>query len=269
MSDHAETVKEPDSPAVESAPTETLEVGASEGEAAPSSDSPSETSEDSSAVEALKRRLSQKTYLQREAERERDALRAQLEAQQQPKQPEPQGDLRIPVESDYADPDEYRRDMEAYTDRKVQATLSARDAERAASEAQAAKQRSIAAYREKCAAYAGETPEFVDDVRDSRVPVTEAVMDYLVESDRPAELTHYLAKNPEHAARIEGMGPVAAARELARVELALGDAQGKKLSDAPPPMSDVEDGPTADPDDLSDTLSVEEWMRRRNRRIAS
>jgi len=266
VSDHALDVNEPVDPVEAPSAPETIEQDvAGEAAEAPSESSPEQESR-------AQKRIRELTFKQREAERRAaaaEAKAAELEKSQSQPPPEPEG-LQAPVESDYEDPAEYRQALDAYTDKKLEARLAARESAQNADRQAQAQRKRIQSYMDQCAEYAANNPEFGEDVAAAQeaglLADSPHVVDYMTESDRAAELTHYLAKNPEHAQRIEQMSPVAAARELAKVELALGEP--KTISKAPSPMSDVEDGQNLNPNELEDGLSVDEWMARRRRSLA-
>jgi hypothetical protein len=61
--------------------------------------------------------------------------------------------------------------------------------------------------------------------------------DLILDSDEPAKLIHYLGKNPEIAAELDGLTPGRMARKLASIELAM-EAK-PKTSAAPKPLEPV------------------------------
>jgi hypothetical protein len=79
-------------------------------------------------------------------------------------------------------------------------------------------------------------------------------------TEAPAEISYYLAKNPEHALAIASMHPALAMRELGKLEVQI---TSKRVTSAPPPPRTV--GGTSDTSSrgLSDDLSPDEWYRRR------
>lgn len=267
MSDHAEDVQQPDEPVAESSPAEQVDQGAAEGTATPS-DSPPEN--EPPRESGAQKRIRELTWHRRQAEARVQELEQELarrpEAAPQPSQPA-QGNAP-PVESDFDSREEYQQALDTFTTSRVQTMLAEREqqAERQSREAEARQRQD--AFRDACGQYAADNPSFLEDIEGAKMEAKPHLLEYMVSSEAGPQLLHYLAKNPDHASRIEAMPNVAAIRELALVESTIGQAQGKRLSDAPPPMSDVSDGPTVDPDDLSDNLSVEEWMERRRRKLA-
>jgi hypothetical protein len=99
--------------------------------------------------------------------------------------------------------------------------------------------------------------------------------------DGPA-VAYYLGKNPEAAAAIAQLPPSAAARELGKLEARLAFEREKArtpatparsaVSQAPPPPPKIEASepdvaPVSAGDPDSDKLSVNEWMRRREKEV--
>lgn len=85
----------------------------------------------------------------------------------------------------------------------------------------------------------------------------------ILDSEAPAALIHYLGKNPEIAAELEGLTPGRMARKLLAIETKMNEKP--KTSSAPKPLEPVR--PAAASNDLSDDLSAEEWARRRNKEL--
>lgn len=261
MSDHAEDVQEPVEPVEESSTSEQLGQDAPQGDAPPS-DSSTENGKPESGAE---KRIRELTWHRREAERRAQEAEQRLrELESRSKQPEqPQGDLRVPIESDYDDPEQYRKDLDAYTREVYRREAEAVQRQARERETEAQREQRIADLRDRVGKYAAENPDFVEATQNASMAPLPHLIDYMADSDKAPELLHYLAKNPDHASRIEALSPVAAARELARVEYELEQTQAKRLSDAPPPMGDVDDGPTATPTEVTDKQSVSEFLAAR------
>lgn len=69
-----------------------------------------------------------------------------------------------------------------------------------------------------------------------QLPVTEYAADIIAESDKSAEITYFLAKNPSEAHRIATLPPHQQGRALAQIEAKLSVGQPRKTSSAPPPV---------------------------------
>lgn len=69
------------------------------------------------------------------------------------------------------------------------------------------------------------------------VPITEQIADIIRSSDSAADLAYWLGKNRAEAMRIAQMPPIAAARELGRIEASLSAPKPRTESNAPPPIN--------------------------------
>lgn len=111
----------------------------------------------------------------------------------------------------------------AYIDGLVEQRLTKRDQERQQRAAQAEFSRRTAEVRAR-------RPDF-DELIDSvaHIPVSQAVNEALLISERPGDIMCELASNPAELARISALPPIAAAREIGRLEAQL-------TSSTPPPV---------------------------------
>ncbi len=91
-------------------------------------------------------------------------------------------------------------------------------------------------------------------------PLGEAILD----ADDPAALLHHLGNNPEIAAELQGLTATQVARRIARIEIEIGKANEPKRSNAPKALTPVK-SVAKDDGGLSDNLSTEEWIKRRNK----
>lgn len=81
----------------------------------------------------------------------------------------------------------------------------------------------------------------------------------VLQTEAPAEISYYLAKNPEHGIAIASMHPLAAMREIGKLEAQF---TSKRVTSAPPPPTTVGQSSKAT-SGLSDELSAKEWYARR------
>lgn len=87
--------------------------------------------------------------------------------------------------------------------------------------------------------------EALDLVRSDDFPMTPAIAEYLLDADHKAAMVKYLADNEDEAFRISRLGPVAAVKELAKVEARFSAKPKPKTSSAPPPPATVSGGAAA------------------------
>lgn len=85
------------------------------------------------------------------------------------------------------------------------------------------------------------------------LPVTTAMAATIALSDSGPEVAYHLGRNPGVAARIAGLDPLSAARELGRIEAQLTVAPKRAVTAAPPPLRSLGAGdtPRRDPDAMS------------------
>lgn len=91
-------------------------------------------------------------------------------------------------------------------------------------------------------------------------PLGEAILD----ADDPAAVLHYLGNNPDAAADLHGLTATQVARRIARIEIEIGKTSEPKQSTAPKPIAPVK-SVARDDGGLSDGLTTEEWIKRRNK----
>lgn len=137
-----------------------------------------------------------------------------------------------------------------------------------------------AAFEARQAEFAAKVPEYHAKVTDPTLPISSAMAEVIVESDRGPELALYLANNRDQAEVIARLPPVQAARALGRIEARLESpadvpAPAPKpvpVSKAPPPPPRIEATEAAvtpkTTDPASDALSDEEWFKAERKRLA-
>lgn len=96
------------------------------------------------------------------------------------------------------------------------------------------------------------------------LPVSPEMGSILMEMDRGADVLYQLGKTPDEAARIAQLPPLAAARELGKIEATLGQHKPKPSSKAPPPIDPV--GGTADATIDPEKLPFDEYVKWREGR---
>ena len=82
-------------------------------------------------------------------------------------------------------------------------------------------------------------------VQSEDFPMTPAIGEYLLDADHKAAMVKYLADNEDEALRISRLSPVAAVKELAKVEARFSAKPKPKTSSAPPPPATVSGGAAA------------------------
>lgn len=197
-----------------------------------------------------------------ELTRDKYELHRQLEETRTGRKPAaaPPADDAEPKPEDFKSYDDY---LVAKAIRKVDADLKAREAQAAADrEAEAARARGLKWSQAVEAAHL--RYEDIDDILNDRtLPVSPAMADAIKDAgEAGVDVLHWLSGHREDALRIAKLPPLAAARELGKIEATLAKPAPKKTTAAPDPIKPVggKDAVVRDPD----KLSTDEWMRKRN-----
>lgn len=172
-----------------------------------------------------------------------------------------------PVESDFDDPLVYASARALWLSKQED---RADEVARAQFEIDAAKNAREQAERSRLAAMAKEFTESIPDARaryadfDQVIAVAQrgdvvspALSMMVLESESPHDLAYHLGKNPELARSLSAMNPVAAARELGRIESRLSAPRPKPTTTAPEPITPVRG--TASATKNPDKMSPQEW----------
>jgi hypothetical protein len=180
------------------------------------------------------------------------------------------GTKQTPAASDHADGKPRPEDFdtyEAYTEALTDWKLEQRERQRAQQEAE---RRVFDSWMARIEAARREHPDF-DEVVDSDVPVSEAMQRAILESDQGAEVAYWLGKHPEEAARIAKLSPIAAIREIGRIEASLAKPSPSPkpkatVTRAPKPVSPVSGGKAGGSASVYDDSLAEDytaWERAR------
>jgi len=101
---------------------------------------------------------------------------------------------------------------------------------------------------------------------DSSFPISPVMADYLKDADHSAQLAKWLVENEDSAHRIARLSPIAAVKELARVE-ALAAKAVPRTTKAPPPPPSVQGAGGVAPTtiDRMSYTDLKEWVRKQGR----
>lgn len=173
-----------------------------------------------------------------------------------------------PNEADFADPIEYSAALGAYKARQDGARTDARflseDAKAAEARAHAAEQQRVGLRVEAFRDQAEEAKKVYADfdqvvaLASDRRFVSDDLSLMILESDQSADLAYHLGKNPALAVQLSQMSPVAAARELGRIEATLAPPKPKTATKAPDPINPVT-GRAATPAKDINSMSLAEF----------
>lgn len=256
----------PETPAV--AEPVNLEAPAPEttaAETAPPDPAPEKSAEDEAAETARKKKRAEDNYWRRQAERERrerDKLVERLLADQQ-RVPQQQA---APNPIDYQDWDTYQQ---AVIDHKISKQVVPQLRDELRREAETARQeetkRAFVAGLEQAKGRYADFGEVAGSVlNDDTFPVSPAMAQAVVTSDKGPDLLYWIGSHPDEAARISRLDPYSATREMFRIEAALQSQPAVKrtATQAPPPPTTVKGGGERPVKNLAD-MTMEEYVAAR------
>jgi flagellar biosynthesis GTPase FlhF len=270
MTDTTEQVVEQPAPdAIAPAPV----TDQAQAESSPAVNDADESSEP--RPKGVQKRIDELTRNWREAERREAALLDMLQRQQTPAKQEavPEMPKAVPKLEDF-NYDEASYQTALFKHVKDEAAQAARDElqqERTREKEQAKKQ----TFKQRETDFAKANPDYISLTRDPSLPFTRAIVELTAESEKGPEVLYYLAKNREIADRIAELSPVAAAREIGRIEAKLEKPPAPTpplprpapVSQAPPPPPRLETSEPAIEKD-PDQMSMGDWLKWRNKQLS-
>lgn len=251
----------------EEIPTTTEETQAPEAVGTTEPETKPEPKEDP-IPKGVQRRIDRAVRQKYEAEARAKMLEERINAiearqQQAPQQREP----GAPKLEDFDNFDDYIEAKAAYVaDKKINETLTQREQRQQAERAQTARQQTVEGWQKRVASATKELPDFEEVVASSDVPMTPVMAEAIMSSDAGPKLAYYLATHEDEAEEIARMSPLAVVRALTRIEDKLAN-QPAQASKAPPPVSPV--GVKAKAERNPDDLPTDEWLKWRNKQVAS
>jgi len=114
------------------------------------------------------------------------------------------------------------------------------------------------------AKFATQFDDYDEIARSATLPISESMANVISESENGPAIAYHLGKNPEKAYAISQMDDYSAQREMMKIEL--GFDKPNTITQAPEPIPDGIGGgevPIVD----GDNLSINEWMKRRNKQV--
>lgn len=217
----------------------------------------------------VQKRINQLTWEKHEAQRKNAELEERLKAleNRQPSAAEAVQGLEAPKFSDFDTDEAYAQaltnhNMQMFEKMQEQSQQHAEAARR-----QAEREQKVNSYQERMAAYVAEHDEALEAITGSNINVSPGVEQVLLDSDKGPELTHWLAENPAEAIRINQLPEVLAAKELGRIEATFDAVAPKKVSEAPPPQTDLSGGDAEEPGSLRDDMDIDDWMAKRRAQV--
>ena len=208
-------------------------------------------------------------HAERERAREDAAYwRGQAEAKKEPEkvaQPEPVNNGPTPDQfATYEDYLDARADFRAEQKYK---TLEAAKEQKAKDDAtKAAEEKEEQTFKSKVEEFKAKTPDFEDTVRNPDLRISKVMYEAMRETEVGPQIAYHLGKNPQEAARIAGLSPIAAIKEIGKLEAKFSKepaptVQTKTISDAPEPPSIVQGTANGQKDEskMTDTEWYAHW----------
>lgn len=144
--------------------------------------------------------------------------------------------------------DSHAEYVEALTDWKTDQKLMERDQRQAKSQLEIEQTNALKTHTSRVESFKGQHDDFDEMMENlADVPNSPALQSIIVSSDNGPALLYELAKNPEEAKRIALLSPLAAAREMGKLEARLSTPakttkEASKITKAPRPMEPVGKG---------------------------
>jgi hypothetical protein len=134
----------------------------------------------------------------------------------------------------------------------------------------AAEHQRVTTWKERIAAVKVELPDYDEVMSEAEeIRVSPAMHEAILTSEHGPALAYHLAKNPEEAARIFALSPIATARALGKIEASFDsekvapEKDKPRVTKAPPPAKTVR-GARADSTSEPDPSDFSAWERWRN-----
>jgi hypothetical protein len=117
-------------------------------------------------------------------------------------------------------------------------------------------------FKERAMSLQDRYPDIEKVFTDNTLPMSPSMAETLMESEKGPEVAHYLLANREVAQRIKEMSPLAAARELGRIEATIALPKPRTETKAPPPPATVS-GTVKGPAKKLEDMSMAEYRKAR------
>jgi molecular chaperone GrpE (heat shock protein) len=227
-------------------PESNAQEGSGAGEPAAAKPNEGKQGEQERRKESVQERIDKAVFKQREAERrEAAALARAAELEKKLQQP--------PANAPLEEIDRYERRKDLVDWRVDELRSEAADARNNAVEAAYEK------FAARAEAVADRIPDLIERFSDPNLPVSQIMGEFVADSDRGAEIAHFLADNPREAARIKSLSDAQQGVALARLEARFVAPPVRKVSTAPTPPPSVT-GNSASSSRTADEFSVAEMQ---------
>lgn len=257
---------------------ETPETSDTSDEVEAKAETESDEEHDQPARKGFKKRIDKLTKRAAEAEREREywrqeALKAQAirEAKSEETKPEAKAE-GMPQPDDFESHADYVRAVAKW---EIKQELKAEKEQAQKAEIQkefSSKRERFAKQSEEIAKAESDFEEVMDGVEG--IPMSPALQSIFLESDQGARLAYELARNPDEFRRVNSLSPLAAAREIGKIEARLAreseakkETKETKTTKAPMPITPVGAKSTGAVHKPFEEMSFEEYKRYRQKQL--
>lgn len=253
----------PEAPEVTEVPPTGEEAATPEASATPES---GDTPADKPKKGGVQKRIGELVREREDAKREAEYWRKQALEDKGKPEPKPQTEEKPKVDQFQS----YEEYLEALADWKAEQKFTEREKKREQETRQERASREFNELRSTFAQRAEQAAEKYEDFEEVAfspdVPVSEAMVPAILSSEHGPDLMYYLGQNPKEAARIARLSPIAAARELGKLEAKLSEPPAKRPSKAPEPINPV--GGRADAGKDPSKMTDAEWMKWRESELS-
>jgi hypothetical protein len=130
-------------------------------------------------------------------------------------------------------------------------------------EAREAERKAVKGFTESVANSRSKHTDYDDVVTNPNLVISEDVVNVLQMSEIGGEIAYHLGQNPDEAAHLSSLPPLAIAKEIGKIEARLVEPPKKRVSTAPDPLKPIVPGgevPHKDPDKMSQA-EYEQWRQ--------
>lgn len=194
-----------------------------------------------------------------------------LEREQAQRQKEPPAPAKPPtLEDNGYDQTRYDLAVAEYQDKLISARTAA-EVERVLAERDQKQQHSerLTTFEQRQSKFVESNPEYVEKVLEAHtLPISEVSQEIIQTMELGPQVALYLVNNREQAVQIMQLPERLQALELGRIEAKLSapKAAAPRVSQAPAPAPKI-DATEPEIDKDPDSLSTEDWLRRRNKQL--
>ena len=217
------------------------------------------------------KRIGELTHKRKLAEQERDYWKEQaLNGKQPPAKTDVVTDAteapKAPNSLNYDSDDDYQKAMDVWLDQATDRKLSQKEKQAEEKRVQVQQQEVFQTWESKQSDFADKYEDYYDVAHAEDLPISKDMVEALTSSDKGPEILYHLGRNPQEAARICQLPPIAAAREIGKIEAKIALTPPKKTTNAPPPINTLSGAGTGAVID-QDSMTTNDWMEARRKQL--